>query len=550
MHWEERIGLINKTAASKELTIIENEKEIIKLAWNSVTIDKIADGIDINVSDIENEIKKFNSDVNVKTENDKFIINFNNTKHTYTIDKEGSISQITNNKIIPVVEEINFLAGSYLEELGYEVYCTDSSTYNDFNELFKSWDGYILGGAWSNGYAYLQSLEQYDFSEIDKVEVGVVYGANSKSCINTFTVGLTSNNENNNKFDENLKVSEENTNLSNCREKDFTEKDIRIVSLDTKEINGKYFLKLCEDHGATPSTMTTEARVYWIKIYYNENKKENGIAKKFKYTGNYQEYEIPKTGYYKIECYGAKGGSSMANGSTGASGGNGGYTSGIIKLNEGEKIYIYVGGHGSDAIVGKDVTGGYNGGGIGTWDHNDDEAAGAGGGATDIRLVAGEWNDFESLKSRIMVAAGGGGSAWHTGGGAGGGLIGLTNREKSIPGSQTSGYKFGIGQDGYGIGDSDGVAGSGGGYYGGTTSDYSDGIEAGAGGSSFISGYDGCDAIDKNSTESNISHTNQNVHYSGKKFIDTICLDGNSSQKPISKNKNGYVIITFQGTNI
>lgn len=30
-----------------------------------------------------------------------------------------------------------------------------------------------------------------------------------------------------------------------------------------------------------------------------------------------------------------------------------------------------------------------------------------GGGATDIRLVSGEWNDFESLKSRIMVAGGG-----------------------------------------------------------------------------------------------------------------------------------------------
>ena len=44
---------------------------------------------------------------------------------------------------------------------------------------------------------------------------------------------------------------------------------------------------------------------------------------------------------------------------------------------KGEKIYVYVGGHGADAVVGKDSLGGYNGGGLGTWDHSDDESAGA-----------------------------------------------------------------------------------------------------------------------------------------------------------------------------
>ena len=77
-----------------------------------------------------------------------------------------------------------------------------------------------------------------------------------------------------------------------------------------------------------------------------------------------------------------------------------------------------------------------------------------------------------------------GGASYRTAGGAGGGLNGLTNRTRSKPGTQTSGYKFGIGQDGYGVGSSNGVAGSGGGYYGGTTSDYADDCEAGAGGSS------------------------------------------------------------------
>ena len=139
----------------------------------------------------------------------------------------------------------------------------------------------------------------------------------------------------------------------------------------------------------------------------NNYTQEIGAEEKFEYTGEYQEFEAKDSGYYKMECYGAKGGYSRINGSIGATGGNGGYTFGVIYLEKGEKLYVYVGGHGADAVVGKDAKGGYNGGGLGTWDHSDDEAAGAGGGATDVRLISGEWNNFESLKSRIRVAAGG-----------------------------------------------------------------------------------------------------------------------------------------------
>ena len=285
--------------------------------------------------------------------------------------------------------------------------------------------------------------------------------------------------------------------------------------------------------------------------FYGDKFKENiGYTKtEFNYTGNYQEYEIKETGYHKIQCWGADGGYSVGNGRQRANGGTGGYTSGIIYLEKGEKIYIYVGGHGEDATVGKDSQNGYNGGGLGTWDHEDDEAAGAGGGATDIRLVANEWNNFESLKSRIMVAAGGGGASWKTEGGAGGGLEGLTNRKISVPGTQTSGYKFGIGQDGYGTGKNDGVGGAGGGYYGGTTSNYADGAEAGAGGSSYVSGYEGCNAISKDSTSENIIHTGQSIHYSNKKFINGIILDGKNSKSSSKNTNNGYVQIAFLDNN-
>lgn len=248
-----------------------------------------------------------------------------------------------------------------------------------------------------------------------------------------------------------------------------------------------------------------------------------------------------KSGYYEIKCYGGAGGNSLANNAIGAYGGKGSLVSGQIYLNKNDKLYLYVGEKGEDAKYKKDSVGGYNGGGLGTWDNEDDEAAGAGGGATDVRLIKGDsWDDFESLKSRIMVAAGGGGSSWKTAGGAGGELEGKTNREVAKPGTQISGYKFGKGQDGYGTGNSNGVAGSGSGYYGGTTNDKADDMESGAGGSSFISGYSGCNAISKESTEENIIHTNQEKHYSGKVFV-------NSRMVADRNDGNGYIEIKYIG---
>jgi len=145
----------------------------------------------------------------------------------------------------------------------------------------------------------------------------------------------------------------------------------------------------------------------YSSTYTNYTKTEipSNTTGEFDYTGSYSKYEIKETGYYKIECFGANGGYAVGNGTIRGKGGKGGYTSGIIQLNQGETLWVYVGGHGTDAVAGKDSTNGYNGGGLGTEDHYDDEAAGAGGGSTDIRLVSGKWDNFKSLKSRIMVAA-------------------------------------------------------------------------------------------------------------------------------------------------
>ncbi len=94
---------------------------------------------------------------------------------------------------------------------------------------------------------------------------------------------------------------------------------------------------------------------------------------------------------------------------------------GEISLTKGENLYIYVGEQPFDH------QGGYNGGSSG-WEKSYDGVYRGGGGATDIRLTSGTWNDTASLASRLMVAGGGAGSGYYatyylTGGDAGG-LVG------------------------------------------------------------------------------------------------------------------------------
>ena len=78
-----------------------------------------------------------------------------------------------------------------------------------------------------------------------------------------------------------------------------------------------------------------------------------------------------------------------------------------------------------------------------------------------------------------------------------------------------------MGKDAWGVADSDGVAGGGSGYYGGMTNNVS-GASSGSGGSSFISGHDGCIAVDEQGTS-----TENSTHYSGITFTDTVMIDGN-----------------------
>src|SRR5574344_1887815 len=117
----------------------------------------------------------------------------------------------------------------------------------------------------------------------------------------------------------------------------------------------------------------------------------------YNYTGNDQTFKAPTAGYYKLEAWGAGGGNAVGNDSNACPnggyaygkgcGGSGSYTAGTTYLNANDMLYVYVGGAGATGVVGGYAKSGYNGGGQGEFDHNDNEAGGSGGGATDFRLT-------------------------------------------------------------------------------------------------------------------------------------------------------------------
>ena len=191
--------------------------------------------------------------------------------------------------------------------------------------------------------------------------------------------------------------------------------------------------------------------------------------------------------------------------------GRGAYTKGNISLsstiNNG-KLYIYVGGKGSDCTSKPSAaaptvvcSGGYNGGGYGTLSRDNNDWSAGGGGATDVRTVHNSsWNNTSSLQSRIMVAAGGGGSQVssmsprYTEGMNGGtpnvkGQISNWNNNWTPIVNQTQGN--GLGQGANGTVTTCACSGAGGGYQGGVNNapaEYNYEGGAASGGSSFISG--------------------------------------------------------------
>ena len=243
-------------------------------------------------------------------------------------------------------------------------------------------------------------------------------------------------------------------------------------------------------------------------------------------------------------------------------GGRGGYTSGILTINTSRTFYVYVGQKGTNN---------------GTFNGEPPVIHGyvPGGGATDFRLVDGKgnWSDFESLKSRIMVAGAGGGADCLPAGDAGGIEGHSMNYEHpkinitASGGTQTSGGAHGLYIDGRegldgrfgmaGLGycgkNCDGAASGGSGYYGGGGVA---GVGGGGGGSSYISGHDGCLSINEDATnENDLIPTEDSIHYSGLVFNATKMFSGNETMPNYLENGansimvgnrgNGYARITY-----
>ncbi|HEK4632474.1 TPA: hypothetical protein SOK60_003689 [Clostridioides difficile] len=218
------------------------------------------------------------------------------------------------------------------------------------------------------------------------------------------------------------------------------------------------------------------------------------IVYEFNYTGAEQSVVLPP-GKYKFECFGACGGNYYDF----VQCAKGGYTAGSLILKENTTLHVYVGQSGYCKGVNGIETcrSGFNGaGGITTYKSTSDGYYSlAGGGATDIRLIGGNWDNLQSLLSRIIVAGGGGGgsgnshdSIGHGGGTKGKDGISIANKYFAGGGSQFQGgltfnslYNGSFGVSGAGDGIS-GVGG-GGGWYCGAGSFYA---EFGGGGSGYI----------------------------------------------------------------
>lgn len=256
----------------------------------------------------------------------------------------------------------------------------------------------------------------------------------------------------------------------------------------------------------------------------------------FGYTGSVQSFTVPTgcPGTYKLEVWGAQGGSYNGDWDTQASGGKGGYSQGQVSLSAGNVLYVVVGGEGDPSIKhsasvapGSDsaypshkVNGGYNGGGGAYYCSSNGfyNGGSGGGGATHIATRTGLLSELELYKSSVLIVAGGGGGTgcgfYNTyicsNGGAGGGTNGnaganlVMDGETAYGGSggtANSGYKFGLGDtqnnsnlfsSGYAF-----SGGGGGGYYGGTANggsltnsgaQYTSGGGGGGGGSGYIGG--------------------------------------------------------------
>ena len=293
------------------------------------------------------------------------------------------------------------------------------------------------------------------------------------------------------------------------------------------------------------------------------------FAENFAYTGSEQIFISNLSGTYKLEVWGASGGEATSyNGVEVLPGGYGGYSVGEYYLNQGDKLYINVGGKGVDNYLPESgegvVAGGYNGGGTATGYAQSPEVnnviSGSGGGASHIALRSGLLSTFDSNRDDLIMVAGGGGGAsshrynnaeniWRGTGGNGGGFnstVGLEygrNKTGTYATQTTGGCGYNnnsvylCGTFGTGANATTGTScgGGGGGYYGGGVSQH--------GGTSGGSGYIANQSLFNKSMYCYGCTTNDGIN---GKTVSNQCVNSDPKEK-CSKKGNGHVKITYVG---
>lgn len=265
-------------------------------------------------------------------------------------------------------------------------------------------------------------------------------------------------------------------------------------------------------------------------------------ANSFAYIKGYYIVNVQTSGNYKLEVWGGSGSNGASNDPSTYTypSYSGGYTSGTVYLSVGTTIYVYIGG------AGNDIKGGYNGGGDSISPDGDCEDNGGGGGATDIRLVGGDWNAQSSLLSRIIVAGGGGGGRANAPSTNAGTEIGLA-------GSQT---QSGVATDNQNSWNEDITCDIAGGFgYGGSENSSDDNPGGGGGWYGGCSGYDAMGG-----GGSNYALTSESVKPSGYTPTSTyylssvVSIAGNASMPTYDglstmngNTGNGYAKITYIG---
>ena len=281
----------------------------------------------------------------------------------------------------------------------------------------------------------------------------------------------------------------------------------------------------------------------------------------YDYTGGEQTFVAPVEGVYKLETWGAQGGSYNEE----YNGGYGGYSSGTAPIKENDKLYVNVGGLGNTVNdFSPVIPGGYNGGGDAyVIKESCSNYASSGGGATHIAFTSGILKNVE--KSSLFIVSGGGGGVserycstadYHmTNGGSAGGYLGSSldkietvwNYVKPTGGTQTSGglagthnTESGATAGSYGQGGSytrtggyTSAIGGGGGFYGG-------------GGGMFIGGGGGSGYIGNSILTNKVMYC-YNCEESAEESIKTIsttCVSETPTEN-CAKSGNGYARITL-----